>query len=334
MPSVAQLSKTILVVGKVHAIHDDLKAFGKRHTIKYVANNSRQQMIKDVKRVANEGRVDILFFTDGSIWSSPINEEVFGPLLPHLSFVSGVGAGFDHMDVDYLERHQIYYSNTPKAVSYPTATTATMLILQTLRCASQAELGIRRGEWRGALQPTPDTRDIIVGILGMGTIGKIVCKQVQAFGMRVIYHNRSQLSIEEENGAEYVSFDQLLQYSDVIDIHCPLNVHTRKRFSDAEFARMKPGVIIVNTSRGAVIDESALIRAMESGHVARVGLDVFEKEPTVNPYFMKSDRATLLPHWGTSTKKTVIDVEREGFANIVSYLNTGIPNTPVNHPFD
>ncbi|KAG9010117.1 hypothetical protein FRB94_004375 [Tulasnella sp. JGI-2019a] len=334
MPSVAQLSKTLLVVGEVRGTRDELKAFGKRHTIKYVANNSRQQMIKDIKRVANEGRVDILFFTDGSIWSSPINEEVFGPLLPHLSFVSGVGAGFDHMDVDYLERHQIYYSNTPKAVSYPTATTATMLILQTLRAASQAELGIRRGEWRGALKPTQDTRDIIVGIIGMGTIGKIVCQQVQAFGMRVIYHNRNQLSVEEENGAEYVSFDELLQYSDVIDIHCPLNTHTRKLISDAQFARMKQGVIIVNTSRGAVIDESALVRAMETGQVSRVGLDVFEKEPAVHPYLMKSDRATLLPHWGTSTTKTVIDVEKEGLANITAFLSTGIPNTPVNHPFD
>ncbi|KAG8905206.1 hypothetical protein FRB99_000475 [Tulasnella sp. 403] len=295
MPSVAQLSKTIVVVGEVQAIHDDLKAFAKRHTIKYIPNKNRQQLVKDVKRVAAEGRVDILFFMDGSLKSAPINDDVFNPFLPHLSLVSGIGAGFDHMDVDLLERNRVYYSNTPKAVSHPTATTATMLILETVRAASQAELGVRRGEWRGLLQPTPDTRGLVVGILGMGTIGKIVCQQVQTFGMQVIYHNRRRLPENEEMGAKYVSFSELLGASDVISVHTPLTAHTRHLLSDSEFAKMRKGVFIVNTSRGAVIDEQALVRAMESGRVARVGLDVFEKEPAVHPYLMKSDRATLLP---------------------------------------
>ncbi|KAG9001294.1 hypothetical protein FRB90_011651 [Tulasnella sp. 427] len=266
MPSVAQLSKTILVVGEVQAIHDDLKRMAQRHTIKYIPNQSRQQIIKDIKRIAQDTRVDILFFMDGSLKSKPIDEEVFAPLLPHLSLVSGIGCGFDHMAVEYLERNKIFYSNTPKAVSFPTATTASMLVLQTLRAASQAEAGIRRGEWRGSLTPTPDTREVVVGILGMGTIGK-------------------------SNPYDALS--------------------------------LLP-----------VIDENALVRAMEAGIVSRVGLDVFEKEPLVHPYLMKSERATLLPHWGTSTTRTVVDAEKEGLANITAFLATGTPNTPVNNPFD
>jgi len=218
-------------------------------------------------------------------------------------------------------------------VSYPTATTATMLILQSVRAASQAELGVRRGEWRGRLTPTPDTRDLVVGILGMGTIGKIVAQQVQAFGMQVIYHNRTRLPLNEEMGAEYVSFDELLACSNVITIHCPLSSATRHLISDNEFNQMRKGVFIVNTSRGAVINTEALIRAMESGRVARVGLDVFEKEPSVHPYLMQSDKATLLPHWGTSTTRTAMEVEKEGLSNVTSFLRTGIPNTPVNNPF-
>ncbi|KAG8954617.1 hypothetical protein FRC04_011050 [Tulasnella sp. 424] len=348
MPSVAQLSKTILVVGDVQAIHDDLKRMSQRHTIKYIPNLSRQQIIKDIKRIAQETRVDILFFMDGSLKSKPIDEEVFAPLLPHLSLVSGIGCGFDHMAVEYLERNKVFYSNTPKAVSHPTATTATMLILQTLRAASQAELGIRRGEWRTGLTPTPDVRETVVGILGMGTIGKIVCQQVQAFGMQVIYHNRRPLPASEEFGAQYVTFDQLLQYSTIITIHCPLTPESRHTFNDATFSKMARGMFLVNTSRGsggsgpnlvhppnvAVIDENALVRAMEDGIVSRVGLDVFEKEPLVHPYLMKSERATLLPHWGTSTTRTVVDAEKEGLANITAFLATGTPNTPVNNPFD
>ncbi|KAG9048693.1 palmitoyltransferase pfa5 [Tulasnella sp. UAMH 9824] len=334
MPSVAQLSKTILVVGEVQAIHDDLKRMSQRHTIKYIPNNSRQQIIKDIKRIAQETRVDILFFMDGSLKSKPIDEEVFAPLLPHLSLVSGIGCGFDHMAVEYLERNQVFYSNTPKAVSFPTATTATMLILQTLRAASHAEIGIRRGGWRDGLTPTPDTREVVVGILGMGTIGKLVCQQVQAFGMQVIYHNRRPLPREEEFGAQYVSFEQLLQYSDIITIHCPLTPQSRHTFNDATFSKMRKGMFIVNTSRGSVIDEEALVRAMEDGTVSRVGLDVFEKEPFVHPYLMKSERATLLPHWGTSTTRTVVDAEKEGLANITAFLATGTPNTPVNNPFN
>ncbi|KAG8960186.1 palmitoyltransferase pfa5 [Tulasnella sp. 408] len=334
MPSVAQLSKTILVVGEVQAITEDLKRMSQRHTIKYIPNISRQQIIKDIKRIAQDHRVDILFFMDGSLKSKPIDEEVFAPLLPHLSLVSGIGCGFDHMAVEYLERNKVFYSNTPKAVSFPTATTATMLILQTLRAASHAEIGIRRGGWRDGLTPTPDTREVVVGILGMGTIGKLVCQQVQAFGMQVIYHNRRPLPREEEFGAQYVSFEQLLQYSDVITIHCPLTPQSRHLFNDATFSQMRKGMFIVNTSRGSVIDEEALVRAMEDGTVSRVGLDVFEKEPFVHPYLMKSERATLLPHWGTSTTRTVVDAEKEGLANITAFLGTGTPNTPVNNPFN
>ncbi|KAG8931794.1 palmitoyltransferase pfa5 [Tulasnella sp. 419] len=333
MPSVSELvSYNFLVVGDILTIHEELHRLSERHTVKHVPNISRQQVIADIRAVAAECRIDILFLLDGSLKFAPVNKEIIGCLLPSLRFVSGIGAGFDHIDVEYLASHGVYYSNTPNAVAFSTATTTTMLILETIRAASQAEMGVRRGEWRGRLQPTPDTRGLVVGIIGMGTIGKYVNKQVQVFGMRVIYHNRRRLSPEEENGAQHVSFDELLRNADLICLNCPLTPQTRHMISDEQIAKMRKGVFIVNTSRGAVIDEHALIRAMESGKVCRVGLDVFEKEPLVHPYFMNSERATVLPHWSTSTTKVAYDNEREGLANIAAFLSEGKPNTPVNRP--
>lgn len=138
----------------------------------------------------------------------------------------------------------------------------------------------------------------------MGGIGQAVAQRARAFGMEIQYHNRSQLPTSEENGAKYVSFDELMQTSDVISLNLALNPSTRHIISKAQFDMMKDGVVIVNTARGPIIDEAALVDALNSGKVFSAGLDVFEEEPKIHPGLMENENVVLLPHVGTSTWET------------------------------
>lgn len=136
----------------------------------------------------------------------------------------------------------------------------------------------------------------VLGILGMGGIGRNFVRKCRPFGMKVIYHNRRRLADPTlEEGATYVSFEEVLKQSDILSVHVPLNEHTRHLLGKKELAMCKKGVCIVNTARGAVIDEAALVEALESGHVGSVGLDVFEEEPKVHEGLLKNERAFLLP---------------------------------------
>ena len=141
----------------------------------------------------------------------------------------------------------------------------------------------------------------MLGILGMGGNGRNLPRKMRAFGMQVVYHNRKRLSDEDEDGARYVGFDELLRSSDVVSLNLPLNERTRGLVGERELKRMKRGVVIVNTARGAVVDEDALVKALQEGKVGCVGLDVFEEEPAVHEGLRRDERVLLLPHMGTWT---------------------------------
>jgi len=298
-----------------------------------LANCTREEAITALKVLGSSHVYQALVtLNEGSRPLRPLNRDVFEPFLPALRYVSKSGAGYDDVDVDYLTRHGAYFANNPRSVSDPTATTTAMLILQTVRAASQAEMSVRQGKWRQGLEITPDPRDLTVGIVGLGTIGKLVQQKVEALGMKVIYYNRHRLPPSDEGNAHYVTFDELIRTADVVTLHTPLTPETRHMLSDSEFSRMKDGVFIVNTSRGPVIDEEALVRAMKTNKVCRAGLDVFENEPAVHPWLLQSNRTSLLPHWSWATTRVVNDSEKESLENLKAWIYTGKPNTPVNTP--
>ena len=143
----------------------------------------------------------------------------------------------------------------------------------------------------------------------MGRIGRAVKRRAEPFGLKTIYHNRNQLNEEDAAGAEYVSFERLLEESDIISVHVPLNAKTRHLIGERDIEKMKDGVVIVNTARGAVIDEAAMAAALESGKIASVGLDVYEREPEINESLAKNSRALLIPHLGTHTTETLAKME-------------------------
>lgn len=163
----------------------------------------------------------------------------------------------------------------------------------------------------------------------MGGIGRNMKKKTDALGMKAIYHNRKPLSEEMAGGAKYVSFDDLLAQSDVLSLNLPLNQHTRHIISTNEFNKMKKGVVIVNTARGAVMDEDALVKALESGQVLSCGLDVYEEEPKIHPGLIDNPHVMLLPHMGTWSVETQTEMEEWCIGNIRSAIETGKLKSPV-----
>ncbi len=195
-------------------------------------------------------------------------------------------------------------------------------MLGALRNFNTSMAALRRGEFKGKPPPAlgHDPQGKTLGILGMGGIGRNMKRKAEVFGMRTIYHNRRELSSEMAGGAQYVSFEELLKTSDVLSLNLPLNAKTRHILSTEHFKLMKSSAIIVNTARGPVIDEAALVDALDQGLIAGAGLDVYEEEPKVSPGLVKNEKVMLLPHMGTWTRETQEKMECWVIDNIRSAL--------------
>lgn len=197
-------------------------------------------------------------------------------------------------------------SNTPGAVDNATANIAMMLILQTLRNTYPAETSLRRGRWRDNVPLGHDPDDKVLGILGLGGIGRALSLRAKPFGMKLIYHNRSPTT-DNPAGAEFVGdLDEFLQRCDVLSIHLPLGSSTVHFIGKRELAVLKPGAVLINTARGKIVDEAALVQALESGHLNGAGLDVFEDEPSIHEGLMERSDVVLFPHIGTWTSETQV----------------------------
>ncbi|KAK2799621.1 hypothetical protein FQN51_006753 [Onygenales sp. PD_10] len=271
-------------------------------------------------------------FTSADI-TGLIDEELVNALPRSMRYLAHCGAGYDQIDVHACSARNppLLVSNVPTAVDDATADVNMFLIIGALRNFNTSMLALREGKWKG--NPAPplghDPEGKVLGILGMGGIGRNLKKKAEAFGMRVIYHNRRKLEEELAGGAEYVGFEELLARSDVISLNLPLNKNTRHIISHAEFAKMKPGVVLVNTARGAVVDEDALVQALDSGKVLSVGLDVFEDEPNVHPGLVRNPNVMLVPHMGTWTVETQTAMEEWAIDNVRLAIETGKLKSPV-----
>jgi len=254
-----------------------------------------------------------------------IDQEIVDALPEKLKFICHNGAGYDQIDVAACSSRSIRVSNVPTAVDDATADVNIFLILGALRGFNTSMLALRAGQWRG--NPAPplghDPQGKVLGILGMGGIGRNLKKKAEAFGMSVQYYNRNKLSEELSGGAKYVGFEELLKTSDVLSLNLPLNKHTRHIISTAQFDLMKPGVVIVNTARGAVIDEAALVQALKDGKVWSVGLDVYEEEPKIHPGLIENPHVMLVPHMGTWTVETQKKMEDWCISNVRSAVEKG-----------
>ncbi|HOL72825.1 MAG TPA: D-glycerate dehydrogenase [Bryobacteraceae bacterium] len=224
-------------------------------------------------------------------------------------FIAHVGVGYDNIDVAAATRCGIMVTNTPDVLTDTTADLAFALLLAAARRIVEADHFLRSGQWRRwsiDLLAGHDVHHKTLGIFGMGRIGQAVARRARGFSMRVLYNDtrRAPEAIERELELEFVEKDRLLAESDFVSLHVPLTESTRHLIGAAELAKMKPSAIIVNTSRGPVIDEPALAEALSKGVIAGAGLDVFEEEPKVHPVLLELKNVALAPHIGSASIDT------------------------------
>lgn len=253
---------------------------------------------------------------------------------PRLRVVANAVVGYEHVDVAACRARGIVVTNTPDVLTGATADLAWALILAAVRRLPQAERSLRAGEfggWGFWDYLGGDLEGRTLGIFGMGRIGRAVARRAGGFGMRVVYHSRHPLSADDERalGAERVDFDGLLSRSDVLSLHAPLTPETRHAFGRDALRRMRPGSVLVNTARGALVDEAALVDALRDGPLFAAGLDVYEREPAVHPGLLDLPNVVLLPHIGSATRGTRTEMAMLAARNVHAVLGGRPPLTPV-----
>jgi len=270
-----------------------------------------------------------------SILTERVDAELLEAAGPQLRIVANMAVGYDNVDLGACTQRGIPVSNTPGVLTETTADLAFALILAAARRVGEAERFVRAGNWH-SWSPTllmgSDVYGKTLGILGMGRIGKAVARRACGFGMPIIYHNRTRLTTEEELklNAQYVGFETLLGQSDILSLHCPLTPDTRHIMNGAAFSKMKPGAVFVNTTRGPVVDEAALVAALKNGTLSAAGLDVFEEEPKIHPGLLECENAVLLPHLGSATLETRTKMGTIAAVNILARLAGGPPKNCLN----
>ena len=225
---------------------------------------------------------------------------------PGLKVVANVAAGYDNVDVPAATRHGVVVTNTPGVVTESTADLTWGLLFAIGRRVPEADRYVRAGkwkEWRLMVLLGHDVHGSTLGIIGMGGIGQAVARRAAGFGMTILYHNRRRLpqDLETQLGATWVELDELLRKADFVSVHTPLNAATRHLIGERELRLMKPTSYLINTSRGPVVDEEAVTRALQDRWIAGAGLDVFEREPDVPQALKDLENVVLLPHIGSAS---------------------------------
>ncbi|UKD55003.1 D-glycerate dehydrogenase [Amycolatopsis sp. FU40] len=248
---------------------------------------------------------------------------------PGLKVVANVAVGYDNVEVSALAERGVVVANTPGVLTDATADLAFGLLLAVSRRLGEGERLLRaRQPWSfhlGFLLGS-GLQGKTLGVVGLGQIGRAVAKRAAAFGMRVVYSGRS---AKPDFDGEFVSFDELLRRSDFVSLHCPLTPETRHLVDADALRAMKPSAYLVNTTRGPVVDEAALADALEAGEIAGAALDVFEKEPDVEPRLLERDDVVLTPHLGSATVETRTAMAVLAARNVVSVLAGAGPLTEV-----
>ncbi|RMZ87364.1 hypothetical protein DV736_g5409, partial [Chaetothyriales sp. CBS 134916] len=295
---------TVLLIGPLVHCNESWYHLGTKYELKEFREGTRPEFIARCK-TGEYNNVVGLYRSNMSISETgSFDQEMVDELPRSLKYICHNGAGYDNIDVEASD-------------------VGIFLMLGALRQAQKPLEAIRAGQWRGNTALGHDPKGKVLGILGMGGIGRLeaMAHRARAFGCKIIYHNRARLPAKLEGDARYVSFDELLAHSDILSLNLALNAATRHIISEREFAKMKDGVVIVNTARGALINEKDLVAALNSGKVASAGLDVFEHEPQLDQGLIQSKKAFILPHIGTNTYETQRAMELLVLQNLESAVD-------------
>ncbi|MHA6800505.1 2-hydroxyacid dehydrogenase [Bounagaea algeriensis] len=253
---------------------------------------------------------------------------------PNLRVVANVAVGHDNVDVAALRERGVVVTNTPDVLTDATADLALGLLLMVTRRLGEGERLLRAQQpWNFHLgfMLGSGLQAKTLGIIGLGGIGRAVARRARAFGMHIAYTGRSRADaeVERELEATYLGQDELLRTADVVSPHCPLTPRTRHLIDEEALRAMRPEAVLLNTSRGPVVDERALVRALQAGEIAGAALDVFEREPEVQPELLGMDNVVAVPHLGSATRETRGAMADLAARNVVGVLESGTPVTPV-----
>jgi len=248
---------------------------------------------------------------------------------PQLKIISAMTVGYDNIDVVACKAQGIIVTNSPTVLNQTTADFAWALLLATARRVTEAEKWLREGQWQqwqlcGFLGA--DVHGKTLGILGMGGIGQAIARRSMGFDMQVLYHNRSRLSVEQErhaNNATYVSKEELLNRADHLILMLPYSPTTHHCMGAKEFSQMRPTAILINTARGGVVDDVALIAALRNKQIAAAGLDVYENEPKFHPDFLTLPNVVLTPHIASASELTRKAMQQCAVNNLMRFVTEG-----------
>ncbi len=254
---------------------------------------------------------------------------------PGLKMIANYGVGYDNIDLRAVTQRRIPVSNTPGVLTDATADLAFALILGVARRLVEGDRRTRNGDfrfWAPLLFLGRDVSGKTLGIVGMGQIGQAVARRAKGFAMRILYHSRARLQPQEEQelGAEYVALDELLGRADFISLHVPLSEKTRHLISTRELTLMKPTAYLINTSRGPVVDEVALLEVLKEKRIEGAGLDVYEHEPDLTPGLTDLANVILLPHVGSATLETRTKMGILAATNLLAGLRGETPPNCLN----
>ncbi len=254
---------------------------------------------------------------------------------PNLKVVANMAVGYNNIDVPACTARGIMATNTPGVLDDSTADRARALMLGAARRVTELERRVRAGEWKGWRLKQwlgTDVHHATLGIFGMGRIGQAIARRAAGFEMKVIYCNRKRVSpdIEKRCNAAYATKEDLLRQADFVVLQVPYSPETHHLIGARELALMKPTAVLVNSTRGGVVDDAALIAALQAGTIRAAGLDVFENEPALNPGFMALDNVVLMPHIGSSTEATRRAMAMTAATNLVAALTGGRPANLLN----
>jgi len=301
----------------------------KKNKIRVIRNNSylpiaKSELIKKAKDC------DALL----SLLINKIDKEIIDSL-PKLKIISNYATGFNNIDFNYAASKGIWVTNTPDVLTNATADVAFGLMIACARRFREADIFTRKGKfkiWQSDLMLGKELYRKNLGIIGTGRIGKAVAKRAYGFGMNIFYNNLERnLPLEIELKAKSLPLNKLLSTCDFISIHTPLTPKTYHLIDKKNFDRMKNGVVLINTSRGEVIDEKALVQALKSGKLFSAGLDVYEFEPKITKELLKFESVILLPHIGSATEEARNKMAEIAAQNVVNVLSGKKPITPVNN---
>jgi glyoxylate reductase len=269
-----------------------------------------------------------------SMITDNVDEEVLDKA-SHLKMIAHFGVGYNNIDIKAATRRGIAVSNTPGVLTDATAELAFALILAVARRVVECDRATREGRflyWAPMLFLGREVTGKTLGIIGLGEIGKAVARRARGFKMRIFYNNRSRINakVEKELIVEYADLQKLLAESDFVSLHVPLTEQTKHLIGSQELALMKKTAYLINTSRGPVVDECELVKALLDKQIAGAGLDVYENEPALTPGLTKLPNVVLLPHIGSGTLETRIKMASMAADNLIAGLNGKIPPNLVN----